>query len=178
MRLLNTLACSLIAATVVAVSAGAAEPNVGVLSVEQGKGVVMLDIRGSVLGRLTTGTLRVTDLTPRDRYTGLVVGRKVTQERVGPRITLYRGQGLRFRMVGGGYRIVVRGTGIDLSAVGRGVVLVQGERKLPDEDAGVYSLDGVDCELEPERCTPLPDLPERYVLEPPEEVSPRPMRIP
>jgi hypothetical protein len=175
MRLLNTLACSVVAATVLAVAAAAADPNVGVLSVEQGKGVVMLDIRGSVLGRLTSGSLRVTDLTPRDRYNGLVVGRKLTQERVGPRITLYRGQGLRFRMVGGGYRIVVRGVGIDLSAVGRGVVTVQGERTLPGEDAGVYSLDGVDCELEPTRCTALPDFPERYVLEPPEEASQRAM---
>ncbi len=174
MRLLTTLACSALAATILALTAAAADPTVGVLSVEQGKGVVMLEIRGSVLGRLTSGSLRVTDLTPRDRYTGLVVGRKLTQERVAPRMTLYRGQGLRFRMVGGGYRIVVRGTGIDLSAVGRGVVSVQGERKLPGDDAGVYSLDGVDCELEPGLCTPLPDFLERFVLEPPpEEPTPR-----
>jgi hypothetical protein len=174
MRLLTTLACSITAAIALAVTAAAADPDVGVLSVEQGKGVVMLDIRGSVLGRLASGSLRVTDLTPRDRYNGLVVGRKLTPERVAPKVMLYRGQGLRFRMVGGGYRIVVRGAGIDLSAVGRGAVSLQGERKLPGEDAGVYALDGVDCELEPERCTPLPDVLERFVLEPPpEEASPR-----
>jgi hypothetical protein len=177
MRLLTTLACSVIGASVLAFTAAAADPTAGVLSVEQGKGVVMLDIRGSVLGRLTSGSLRVTDLTPRDRYTGLVVGKKLTQER-GTRMTVYRGQGLRFRMVGGGYRIVVRGTGIDLSAVGRGVVSMQAERKLPGDDAGVYSLDGVDCELEPGLCTPLPDFLERFVLEPPpEETTPR-MTIP
>ncbi len=72
----------------------------------------MIDLRGSVLGRLTTGTLRVTDQTPNDRYAALVVGRKVTQERLGPRTVLYRGQGLRFRMLGGGYRMVARGSGI------------------------------------------------------------------
>jgi hypothetical protein len=178
MRLLTPLACSLLAATVLVVSATAAEPNVGVLSVEQGKGIVMLDIRGSVLGRLTTGTLRVTDQTPRDRYAPLVVGRKLTQERIGPRTLLYRGQGLRFRMVGGGYKIVIRGTGIALSAVGRGVVFVQGERRVLGEDAGLYSVDGVDCGLEPERCTPLPDAPERFVLGPAEEGSPRSLTIP
>jgi hypothetical protein len=178
MRLLTPLACSVIAATVLVVSAAAAEPNVGALSIEQGKGVVMLDLRGSVLGRLATGTLRVTDHTPRDRYTAFVLGRKLTQERLGPRTVLYRGQGLRFRMVGGGYRIIVRGTGIAVSAVGRGVVQVQGERKVPGEDAGVYSLDGVDCGLEPEQCTPLPDVLERFVLGPPEEESPRAMTIP
>lgn len=178
MRLLTLLACSVIAATLLVVSAAAAEPNAGVLSIEQGKGMVMLDLRGSVLGRLTTGTLRVTDHTPRDRYTALVLGRKLTQERLGPRTVLYRGQGLRFRMVGGGYRIIVHGTGIAVSAVGRGVVQVQGMRKVPGEDAGVYSLDGVDCGLEPEKCTPLPDLLERFVLGSPEEASPRAMMIP
>ena len=68
--------------------------DAGTLSVERGKGVVMIDLRGSVLGRLTAGSLRVTDQTPNDRYGALVVGRKLTQERLGPRTVLYRGQGL------------------------------------------------------------------------------------
>ena len=59
----------------------------------------------------------MTDHTPNDRYSALVVGRKVTQERLGPRTVLYRGQGLRFRMLGGGYRVVVRGSGISVSAL-------------------------------------------------------------
>jgi hypothetical protein len=144
--------------------AGAAEPNMGTLSLERGKGVVMLDLRGSILGRLANGSLRVTDHTPGDRYGELVVGRKLTQERVGPRTVLYRGQGLRFRMLGGGYRVVARGVGIDVSAVGRGVVLLDGEPKVPGEDTGVYSLDGADCGLEPHLCAPLPTEPERFVL--------------
>jgi hypothetical protein len=150
--------------------AGAAEPNVGTLSVERGKGVVMLDLRGNVLGRLTSGTLRVTDNTPGDRYAAYVVGRKLTQLRTGPRTVLYRGQGLRFRMLGGAYRVVVRGTGIDVEAVGRGVVMLDGE----GEDAGVYSLDGADCGVEPHLCAPLPTEPERFVLGPTtDERSPR-----
>lgn len=165
MRKLAIISCAFAAAlAALAGLAGAAEPNVGALSVERGKGVVMLDLRGSVLGRLTSGTLRVTDHTPGDRYGALVVGRKLTQERVGLRTVLYRGQGLRFRMLGGGYRIVVRGIGIDVSAVGRGVVVLDGEPKVPGEDIGVYSLDGADCELEPELCAPLPTEPERFIL--------------
>ena len=140
MRKLILLACSLIAA-VVAASAGAAEPNNGTLSVDQGRGVVMLDLRGSVLGRLGNGTLRVTDHTPRDRFGEIVFGRKVVEERVGPRTMLYRGQGLRFRMLGGGYRIVVRGSGIAVSAVGRGVVSLDGERR-GDETTGHLLADG------------------------------------
>jgi hypothetical protein len=172
MRKLSLLACSIVAAATIGGSAGAAEPDVGVLSVEGGKGAVMLDLRGSVLGRLSFGTLRVTDQTPRDRYVALVVGRKLTQERVGPRTVVYKGQGLRFRMVGGGYKIVVRGTGISLSAVGRGVVSLDAERRIALDDAGVYSLeDGVDCGVEPHLCVALPDEPSRFVLggEPTEE---------
>ena len=174
MRKLVIISCTLAAAlAALAGHAAAAEPD-GVLSVERGKGVVMLDLRGSVLGRLTSGTLRVTDHTPGDRYVALVVGRKVVQERLGPRTVLYRGQGLRYRMLGGGYRIVVRGNGIDVSAVGRGVVMLDGEPRVPGEDTGVYSLDGADCELEPQLCTPVPIEPERFVLGPKiDERSPR-----
>ncbi|CAN5775909.1 hypothetical protein BH20ACT14_BH20ACT14_06720 [soil metagenome] len=165
MRKLIPFACSIAAAAVLGGSAGAAAPDVGVLSVEDGRGMVMLDLNGSVLGRLSTGTLRVTDHTPRDRYSALVVGRKLTQERLGPKTVLYRGQGLRFRMVGGGYRIVVRGSGISVSAVGRGVVSLDGEPRLSGEDVGVYSLaDGVDCDVERTLCTPLPDEPQRFTL--------------
>lgn len=167
MRKLTLLACSLVAAVAVSSSAGAAEPS-GVLSVENAKGAVMLDLRGSVLGRLVNGTLRVTDHTPRDRYAALVVGRKFTTERLGPRTVVYRGQGLRFRMVGGGYRISVRGTGISVSAVGHGTVALDADRRVLGEDAGVYSfVDGVDCAIDPGVCLPLPDERQSFTLGPP-----------
>ena len=178
MRKLAVLAWTVASAAALVSSAVAAEPNVGALSVERGRGVIMLDVRGSVLGRVASGTLRVTDITPNDRYTALVAGRKLTQERIGPRMVLYRGVGLRFRMLGGGYRIVVRGTGISLSAVGRGVVVLDGEPREPGDDTGVYSLEeGVDCGLEPEACESLPDEPERHILGPVDEGSTRP-RVP
>ena len=123
---------------------------------------------GRYSGGSATGTLRVTDHTPRDPFGEIVFGRKVVEERVGPRTVVYRGQGLRFRMVGGGYRIVVRGTGIAVSAVGRGVVSLDGERR-GDETTGIYSLTGADCWVEPTLCVPLPDEPERFVLGQPEE---------
>jgi hypothetical protein len=168
MRALVFLTCLVVAATVLA-GAYAAGPDGGALSVERGKGVVTLDLRGSILGRLSVGSLRVTDQTPFDRYAALVVGRRVTQERVGPRTVVYRGQSLRFRMLGGGYRVVVRGNGIDLSAVGKGIAVLDGEPKLASDDVGVYSLDGVDCGLEPELCAPLPLEPTRFVLGPSEQ---------
>jgi hypothetical protein len=171
--LLGALALFVVSASI----AGAAAPNVGTLSVERGKGVVMVDLRGSLLGRLASGSLRVTDTTPLDRYAGRVEGRKLTQERVGPRTVLYRGQGLRFRMLGGGYRVVVRGSGISLSAVGRGTVMLDAEPRFVGDDVGVYSLDGVDCSLDPSLCTPLPTLAERFPLEPPEDERPQPRLV-
>jgi hypothetical protein len=167
MRKLILLACSIVAVGAVATSAGA-DPATGVLSIDQGRGVVMLDVRGVVLGRLGSGTLRVTDQTPRDRF-GEIVRGNVIEERVGPRTVLYRGQGLRFRILGGRYRIVVRGTGIAVSANARGVVSLDGERKSLDESTGFYSLTGVDCSIEPALCTPIPDDPQRFTLGSPDD---------
>jgi hypothetical protein len=167
MRKLFVVLCSFTTLALAASVAWAAEPTSGTLSVERGKGVVMIDLRGSVLGRLTLGSLRVTDQTPSDKYAPLVVGKKVTQERVGPRTVIYRGQGLRFRLVGGGYRMVAHGTGISVSAVGRGVVMLDGEPRWPGDDVGIYSSNGADCSTAPETCTPVPTDPARFALEPP-----------
>jgi hypothetical protein len=165
MRTLVILACLLAGAAAFVGAARAVDPENGTLSVERGKGTVVLELRGSVLGRLGNGVLTVTDLTPRDRYTATVVARKMKDSRiVGLRTMRYRGQGIRFRMLGGGYRIVVRGNGIALSAVGHGAVTLDGDPKTVFDDVGVYSLDGVDCSLEPQTCTPLPVDPARFIL--------------
>jgi hypothetical protein len=166
MRKLALFACAVATAVALAGSGSAAETPLGTLSVERGKGVVVLDLRGSVLGRLASGTLRVTDQSPNDRFGALVVGKKVTQTRIGSRTVVYKGQGLRFRMLGGAIRTVARGAGIDISAVGRGVVLLDGEPRFVGDDTGVYSLEGVDCDLEPENCVPLPLDPTRLVIGP------------
>jgi hypothetical protein len=172
MRKLAVLLCSITA--LAAAAAALAQPAPGTLSVERGRGVVMIDLKGSVVGRITSGSLRVTDHTPNDRYTAVVYGRKLMQERAGPRTIVYRGAGLRFRMLGGGYRIVARGSGITVSAVGRGSVMLDGEPRFTADDLGVYSLDGTDCSVDPLTCTPLPLEPERYLLEP---LEPQPKAV-
>jgi len=176
MRKLILFGCAIASVAALTLSTGASGQTTGVLSVDQGRGVVILELRGVVLGRLTSGTLRVTDQTPRDRFQEIVNGKLVEPEYIGPRTTLYRGQGLRFRMVGGRYRIVVRGTGIAVSAMGRGLVQLDGEPRVPGEPTGLYSInDGTDCSLEPTLCTPLPEERESFELggaeEPPQ---PRP----
>jgi hypothetical protein len=164
MRALTLFVCAIAAAVALVATASSGAATAGELSLEGGRGTATIEIRGAILGRLTGGTLRVTDLTPRDRFEPAVTGRKLTSERLGPRTTQYRGQGLRFRMIGGSYRIVVRGWGMSVSAVGRGAVVLDGEPRTLGEDVGVYSLDGVDCGMDPTLCLPLPTEPERFVL--------------
>lgn len=165
MRALVLFLCAIASAVAFAGVSAAQTPDTGVLSVERGRGSVLIELRGSLLGRLTSGTLRVTDLTPRDRFEPIVTGKKLASTRLGPRTVLYRGQGLRFRMVGGAYRLAVRGLGVSVSAVGRGWVVLDGDPRMPFEDVGVYSLEeGVDCELEPDLCLPLPVEPERFAI--------------
>ena len=166
MRTISFLAAAAVAAAVAVGSAGGAVPKVGTLSVESGKGQVIVEIKGNVIGRLANGTVRIVDLTPRDRFYPFVQGRKLKITRVNFRTTVYKGQSLRFRMLGGRSRIVVKGNGISVSAVGRGYTMLDADRVVAEEYAGVYSLDGVDCSVDTELCTPLPDEPERHVIGP------------
>lgn len=170
MRRLILLACVCAVAATPAWGARGADPEIGTISIERGKGTVVLEVRGSVLGRLTNGTITVTDRTPNDAYIATVTGRRVlVQRRVSPTKVFVRGLGLRYRMVGGSYRIVIRGQGISLSAVGRGNVSIDGEPKVVGEDLGVYSVESdVDCGMEPFDCTPVPDEPVRLKLGGPE----------
>lgn len=172
MRRLISLCCLTALAAVLAGAARGAD-GVGTLYVERGKGTVTLDVRGVVLGRLANGLVTITDRTPNDPHTATVTGRRIqVYRRLGPNRIQVRGQGLRFRMLGGNYRIVVRGVGISVSAVGRGLVVLDGEPRLPGEDLGVYSLDGVDCSMEPENCVPIPDEAVRLRLLPEEPARP------
>lgn len=167
MRLLLFL-CPIAIFTALAGTADAAGPSItptaGNLSVEGGRGVVTVELRGVTLGVLTSGSLRVTDLTPHDRYTPTVTGRKLTQQRINARTVVFRGQGLRFKMIGGSYRFVARGAGIALSGVGWGSVTLTGLPRFFGDDVGVYSVDGVDCSDQPESCTPLPEIPLKLKL--------------
>ena len=164
MRKLALLACAATVAVTLAGLAGAATPGPGRLSVEQGKGTVTVELKGSIVGVAANGSVRVTDLTPRDRYFPVVLGRKLSISRSGPKTILYRGKSLRYRMLGGSTRVVVKGSGISLSASGRGYTILDGESTLPDEATGYYSLEGIDCSANVTLCLALPDLPERHVI--------------
>lgn len=126
----------------------------GTLSVEDGRGIVTVQARGGVIGRLDRGSVTIFDLTPEDANDPVVFGDDQPVQLVGETGIRYRGVGLRYRLIGGGFRIVINGRGIDLSAVGKGNGSIRGDADAP----GVYSLDGADCREKPASCKPLPEI--------------------
>jgi hypothetical protein len=131
----------------------------GTLSVQDGQGRIVIDARGGVIGRFDRGFVTILDRTPEDVFEAKVWG-ATRDVPLGFEHDRYFGQGVRFRLIGGSFRIVVNGAGIDLSAVGTGIVSLEGSGRFP----GVYSLDGEDCSAARSRCKALPDPAQRFRL--------------
>jgi hypothetical protein len=161
-KTLFLLALLALALPVAAISAERAGD--GTLSVENGRGTVTIQARGGVIGRLERGTVTIFDLTPEDANDPAVFGDDQPVLFVGENGIRYRGAGIRYRLIGGGFKIVINGRGIDLSAVGRGTGTIRGE----GVDPGLYSLDGADCRKDPASCKPLPELAKSFRLGLPE----------
>jgi len=138
----------------------AARTDSGHLSISDGRGLVTVKGRGTVIGRVDVGRVTVTDLTPADATEPLIFN--CDQEAFRGSATVCTGDKLRFRMVGGGWKIQISGSGIDLSAAARGTVFMSGDSHRP----GVYSVTGVDCRTEAQECLPLPWEPTTIVLAP------------
>ena len=135
----------------------------GTLSVEDGSGKVTLQAKGGIIGRLERGTIIVYDLTPVDASDPYVFGADLPLALVGDIGIKYSGSDLRFRIIGGRYRIVIQGRGIDVSAVGKGFGSIRGDIG----QLGVYSLDGADCRKDRTTCKLLPVIEKRFQLEAP-----------
>jgi hypothetical protein len=152
--------CVLVGLLAVPAVAYAVELAEGRLSVSEGRGLVSMTGRGAMIGRLDKGTVTVTDLSPIDANEPLVFGCHLEEFRGAA--TVCRGENIRFRLIGGSWRVVVRGSGIDLSAAGRGTVRLDGDGLW----TGLYSTSGVDCRKADSRCEVLPDDPITFTLGP------------
>jgi hypothetical protein len=147
---LIVLLLALMAST--AAAAVEAKGGDGRLSVSEGRGFAWVQARGVLIGQLDKGSVTINDLTPLDTNEPLVWGAEREEYRGAS--TVYRGEDIRFRLLGGSWRVSIRGSGIDLSSAGRGLVQLEGDGLKP----GVYSTSGVDCRTRVEKCLPLPDL--------------------
>lgn len=153
------LAC-LLALPAAAGAALLAKKGDGTLSVEDGRGVVVLSVRGGVIGRFDRGAITIVDLSPRDRFEPRVWGAERENDVRGGRGERYAGQDVRFRLIGGEFFILVNGTGIDLSAVGNGWTTLNGRGRNP----GVFSLEGEDCAAPRTACRDLPEVARTFRL--------------
>jgi len=145
MRRLGLVAVTLLLAVPAISLARTLPPGDGTLVVKNGRGVIVLQVTGAIIGRMKSGKLTLTDTDPYDENTPVVHGRLRTKpQQLSDATTVYKGQNIRYRMVDGSYRLRFEGTGIHLSAVGRGWVTFDGDDRFASD--GVYSLNGAPFE--------------------------------
>jgi hypothetical protein len=127
-------------------------PGDGTLVVDNARGIVTVRARGGIIGRFDSGRVVITDPVEGDGGVPSVYG----AERIsvlGPHTTLYIGEDVRFRLIGGAYRVTVNGVGVDVSAVGRGSVVLDGSGFA--EQPGRYQLNGGPWQPMPDTSTSL-----------------------
>jgi hypothetical protein len=129
----------------------------GTLSIREGRGVLQLNARGSMTGRLN-GRLTITDPKPYDSKRPVVYGATKTIYR-SEKTTVFQGKNLRFKLIGALYQVRIEGKAIFVSAIGRGRGLLDGAG---DVTANIF-YDGV-WSLNDEPYKSLPDDPSSFEL--------------
>jgi hypothetical protein len=136
---LTVLAIAL-AVPAVGFALSASDNNDGTLSVKAGVGRVYVNFNGSAVGRVLHGSIQVTDPMVSDGIGFDFSGCTMELDK-SDTTTICRGNNLRFRAIGGKFQILIRGTGIYLSAVGDGYTVLNGAGDDPSVDSdGTYSL--------------------------------------
>jgi hypothetical protein len=134
----------------------------GTLSVKAGVGRVSLNFNGSAVGRLQRGSIQVTDPVAGDgvgfEFTNCDLERDKsdTTTNRNDTIRVCIGTNMRFRAIGGKYQVLIRGSGIYLSAVGTGLATLNGAGDDPSVDFdGWYSLNDKPYRSLPDFLTPF-----------------------
>jgi opacity protein-like surface antigen len=152
MRRLLTFA---VLALALALPAGAAArlngPDDGTLSVKDTRGIVTIQGRGAVIGSFGKGQVTINDPVDGDGTGPIVTGDEWSKDK-SETASVWGGTRVRFRIIGGTFRIVVRGRGINLSFVGRGNIILNGQGT---EDDGSYATNGGDYNLIPAFALPF-----------------------
>ena len=111
----------------------------GTLSIQNGRGKITLAVRGGVIGSLGVGSVTITDPIDGDGTGPIVTGEDFPPIERSDTTTTWRGNKVRFRILGGAFRVVVRGRGINLSFIGKGQVTLNGAGT---DDDGTYAVNG------------------------------------
>jgi hypothetical protein len=145
-RILLTLAVLVALLAPASSGARARTPTDGTLSVQSARGTITIQGRGAVIGSFMRGSVTINDPVEGDGTGPIVTGDDWVKER-SETMTTWGGTRVRFRIIGGAFRVVVKGRGINLSLVGKAMVTLKGAGT---EDDGSYSANG-------EEYSPIPD---------------------
>ena len=140
MRRLLTFAMLAALALPAASAARGQGANDGTVSVRDARGTITISGRGGVIGSFARGSVTIADPIEGDGTGPVVTGDDWSRDRDAT-TTTWGGTKVRFRIIGGSFRIVVRGRGINLSLVGTGKVTLSGAGTADD---GSYSVNGGD----------------------------------
>jgi hypothetical protein len=140
MRRLLTFAMLAALALPAASAARTQGANDGTVSVRDARGTITISGRGGVIGSFARGSVTIADPVEGDGTGPVVTGDDWSRDRDAT-TTTWGGTKVRFRIIGGSFRIVVRGRGINLSLVGTGKVTLSGAGTADD---GSYSVNGGD----------------------------------
>jgi hypothetical protein len=112
-------------------------PGDGTLVVDNGHGVVSVRARGGIIGRFDSGSVVIEQ--PEGGKAATVYGAERISD-LGNGRTRWTGEDVRFRVIGGLYKVRIQAVGIDVSAVGRGIAVLDATGFT--DFAGRYSLNG------------------------------------
>jgi hypothetical protein len=146
------LATLLVAITVPLAAAATDTPGDGTLSVKQGRGVLMLKVKGTVIGRVKNGRVQIRDFRPFDPNDPKLTCRSRVRHSITTGMWTCKGRNIGYRVANGRFNVTVRGSGIWISAVGRGQVTVDGAGDQGVND-GTMSLDAAPYESLPDFAT-------------------------
>jgi hypothetical protein len=144
--------------TASAVAAVAGQDD-GTLAVQDGNGLVAVNGTGTVIGRVDgAATVRIVDPSPNDgsplQLPKCPNRQNVSAKTLDPndKIIVCSGEDIRFRLVGGAFRVTISGKGINLSVAGQGRVTLEGIPQSAtgdDTSTGWYSVNDSDTVLIP-----------------------------
>jgi hypothetical protein len=140
---------------VAALAERGAPPADGSLAVRDGRGKVVVNVKGSLIGRFGNGSLTIEELSPDEGGEPVVRGYKTFKWGRNGNARTYTGKNVRFRLIGGRYRVQFNGKGLHFSLVGKGRVQLDGNGSVEDGIFydGFYSLNGSEEESLPDEPT-------------------------
>src|SRR5262245_56383296 len=125
-RILTFTVLAVALALPAAVGARPLGSNDGTLSVKDARGVITIQGRGGVIGSYNKGSVTISDPIDGDGTGPIVAGDDFPPIERNDTTTTWRGNKVRFRIIGGTFKIVVRARGVNLSFVGKGNIILNG----------------------------------------------------